>query len=527
MMTSRSDCDLEGTMNRSARPGVVSAAFYKTASIGIGLFLALVLLESGMRLTGALLLRKQHSFNQKNLFSPSTIRVLCLGESTTADLGNSNHSWPEYLQAILDDSSTSYKFKIINEGRTGTFLATIIDRLESNLQVYDPHFVVAMIGINDVSGVVYKLTLLDRYQGWFSRFRVYKLFNLLLKRLQSPRPPASAAGSSPAQAGGKVDRRLEQAQTFLLTQNLEAAYTILRELYLLDPQRPDVILALATYFDLRGSYAEADTYYFTLTQRYPTNAQYWFAVGNSMLKRYENLTPDPPPQARDLLLTAGQLLAKAVELDKASTKILATYGFYLLHIDSPKALETLRQVINRCTGTCDGLAKKLAKVFIAHAQYADAEKACQLVVKANPLFEAPLWELGNLYIAWGQPEKASQAYDRAAQIRKTYLDSRLGNAYLRIYGALRKRGTKLFMMQYPLRDVAALRHYFTGLDGVSFISNQENFAAALETHPYDRLFVDRFAGDFGHATSLGNQLIAQNVAAALLEYTRTTFVTDN
>ena len=42
---------------------------------------------------------------------------------------------------------------------------------------------------------------------------------------------------------------------------------------------------------------------------------------------------------------------------------------------------------------------------------------------------------------------------------------------------------------------------------------------ALQQHPYDALFWDHCYGDMGHATRLGNRLLAENVAEAVLEVT--------
>ena len=70
-------------------------------------------------------------------------------------------------------------------------------------------------------------------------------------------------------------------------------------------------------------------------------------------------------------------------------------------------------------------------------------------------------------------------------------------------------------MQYPMRDVSAIRGFFSGDEDIAFVSNREAFEEALQESSYDDLFVDRFAGDFGHCTPKGNHLIAENVADAI------------
>jgi len=75
-------------------------------------------------------------------------------------------------------------------------------------------------------------------------------------------------------------------------------------------------------------------------------------------------------------------------------------------------------------------------------------------------------------------------------------------------------------MQYPILSIEQLKNdlknspYYNKL---IFISNEENFKQALKTHKTEEIFTDRFAGDFGHCTELGNTLIAENVAETILK----------
>ena len=54
-------------------------------------------------------------------------------------------------------------------------------------------------------------------------------------------------------------------------------------------------------------------------------------------------------------------------------------------------------------------------------------------------------------------------------------------------------------------------------DRLIFISNEENFKQVLRNHEIEYVFVDRFAGDFGHCTEEGKILIAKNVAETILK----------
>ena len=77
-----------------------------------------------------------------------------------------------------------------------------------------------------------------------------------------------------------------------------------------------------------------------------------------------------------------------------------------------------------------------------------------------------------------------------------------------------KRGSKFIFVQYALRKIDVLKKGIVG--EVSYISNYEIFVDLLGKYSYDELFADDFAGDFGHATTFGNRIIADNVARELL-----------
>lgn len=80
---------------------------------------------------------------------------------------------------------------------------------------------------------------------------------------------------------------------------------------------------------------------------------------------------------------------------------------------------------------------------------------------------------------------------------------------------LDRRGIPLVAMQYPLRPAAPLRELLRGLDGVLVVDNQAIFAGALRRGRYEDLFIDRFAGDFGHCTPRGHRLLAEHLASSL------------
>lgn len=74
-------------------------------------------------------------------------RILCIGESTTADGGD--RSYPAQLEEVLNGLGAGMTFSVANEGRWGVRSDVILDSIGAWLAAYRPHIVVAMMGIND------------------------------------------------------------------------------------------------------------------------------------------------------------------------------------------------------------------------------------------------------------------------------------------------------------------------------------------------------------------------------------------
>jgi len=69
-----------------------------------------------------------------------------------------------------------------------------------------------------------------------------------------------------------------------------------------------------------------------------------------------------------------------------------------------------------------------------------------------------------------------------------------------------------------MRDVDSLKEILAPHDDVVFIDNSKILEKALEPGHLYEYFIDMFAGDFGHCTSNGNRLIAENIAETILPY---------
>jgi len=83
--------------------------------------------------------------------------------------------------------------------------------------------------------------------------------------------------------------------------------------------------------------------------------------------------------------------------------------------------------------------------------------------------------------------------------------------------------TIIILMQYPMMPVDDLKNILKDskyYEKLIFISNENNFNEALKTYKPEDVFIDMFAGTFGHCTYLGNTLIAENAAENIEKITR-------
>ena len=90
----------------------------KIGLILFGIFLSFVLLEGGMSAVGHGILTLQEYQNRRSNQRQGTYRIMCIGESTTAETPGIQ-SWPSHLGEILNQKSTDVNFSVINKGGSG------------------------------------------------------------------------------------------------------------------------------------------------------------------------------------------------------------------------------------------------------------------------------------------------------------------------------------------------------------------------------------------------------------------------
>lgn len=94
--------------------------------------------------------------------------------------------------------------------------------------------------------------------------------------------------------------------------------------------------------------------------------------------------------------------------------------------------------------------------------------------------------------------------------------------YRRLAERIHAHDAGLLAMQYPTLPVKPLETIFDGAQTkpVAFISNENNFRAAMSSGRYEDFFMDRARGSWGHTTTEGHRLIATQVADAIEPFLR-------
>ena len=131
----------------------------------------------------------------------------------------------------------------------------------------------------------------------------------------------------------------------------------------------------------------------------------------------------------------------------------------------------------------------------------------------------PLRALGQQAILEWQLGDAAQAerYHRSLEEVLAHWENPVtADNYRALWKQVHESGIPLVAVQYPIRRLEPLREMLASASDVVFVDNERAFKDALLGRPYSEIFVDLFAGDFGHMTPEGNRILAANVAEAIL-----------
>jgi len=150
-------------------------------------------------------------------------------------------------------------------------------------------------------------------------------------------------------------------------------------------------------------------------------------------------------------------------------------------------------------------------------KYFLAEEVFKKAIDLDAKNDKPYGAISILYGETGQPECAKEYAQKANKLRAGYYNSVSAGNYRKLKEILDKRGVRLVCAQYPMRSVAPLKKIFEDYKDVFFVDNDISFKEIVKKSGLKEVFLDMFAGDFGHCTAAGNRLLAENIAGVILK----------
>ena len=527
-----------------------------TGLVFLGIFLGLLILETGLRIGGFAILSLQRNSGISDANDSNTARILTLGESTTADYQYGQNSWPQELEIILNNRSSNTKFKVYNEGIPGITTNVLLSNLEGNLDEYGPNIVIAMMGINDRGVFVENNDTFALENNFFENLRIYKLSARILEGLNYKISESDKELTFKEKEAALIklweDSPEDTKNFFDLTQLYTAneKWKELEEISIRQAttQTNNSIWAqnLIIAYEKQGKYKEAEQLLIKLLRIDANNRYIYLRLGYNyhwqnktaeailMLLEYLHRQPSYDEGTMNLL---GNLYLETNNYEMAYsvyTLILTVdprktdQVFYLgdLYSKTGKANDTINLFKETIEKNPDNFAaySELALYYFGNNKTEDGNEYFNKIMKVNmnPSQLIPGYnKLGYRFQERGYTEYANRLFDKSLELRERNHNPTTQKNYRKLYEETNKRGIKLIVMQYPTLDADNLKRMFKSDEHVIFVSNEDNFKAALNESNYGEYFVDYFAatfgyGKFGHATTKGNRLIAEGVADEVL-----------
>ncbi len=499
-----------------------------------GIFLFLVLLEAGLRAGGAVLSSVQEYRNRKSIKQRGVYRIMCLGESTTA------RQYPQHLEKTLNQSKAGVRFSVIDKGSSGTVTSVILSRVESFLDEYHPDLVVAMMGINDYGDhIPYEAATASKTMLLFKSFRIYKLSKLLWLHIL-----VKAHETGFYKING-YDHSFEQDQAYLTEIDLKdlSADSVLtrdslKKALAVNPQDDDAYAGLGELCRIQTRFPQAESLFRKALEIDRKN--YKAHVGLGLIYQSSGKFPqavesfkeaiDINPinysayaglgityRSQEKLYLAEESFKKAIAVIPECDNAYVGLGWiYSLQRKPLQAEESLKKALAINPGNFNAY-DKLGKLYYYQRRFTQALEVFHKAEELKPENDRVLGSIVLLYEKTGKQELAKEYGEKLNKLRSKYYKPVTVNNYRKLKEILDKRGIRLVCVQYPMRSISPLKKVFEEESNVIFVDNEAVFKEMVKKVELKEIFSDLFAGDFGHCTRKGNQLLAENIANAVLK----------
>ncbi len=504
---------------------------YRIGAVVFGVMLALGGLELALRAASAFL-RDRPSVPER-IGAENEIRILCIGESTTAGL------WPGLLETSLNQQHPDLRFTVINAGLVGIRTGDIYARLPQWLDDAQPHFATTMLGINDEGNIL----VYPRSESGSLLFRHSKLVKLLTLLWRSDRGIGEAASAQEDATAPEMDEQWtpairQEMERILIprgvaleTYRFSALFESQPMLLEIDPATPVYHVSLMSdalinaeppqrmeefYGQVLGLPTPADL---TAAERYEAIRAWGHEHGNAfdtlrMLTSAQRLAGDVAGEQQTLL--------EGRRNPAIAGPVMVRHAAFFDFLGRPGEAATMLRLARRALPDDYAWSLVLAHISFRFGAFEDARTLYERALELRPDLpirheETIIGWLARAAAAAGRHAEARELLDRLDRMSVGGFKEYTRFNYSRIVDLLRERGVTVIAMQYPTLSIEALRKILGEREDVIYVENRDNFEEALRHAPYREIFYDSFAGSFGHCTEAGEELIAANVARTINE----------
>ena len=384
-----------------------------------------------------------------------SICILCIGESTTYG------QYTKFLPYFLN-KETDKNFVVIDCGIPGTHMKDVAERINEQINYYQPNIIVSMMGINDA-----QFNDKQIYKNY--PIKIINLFFLIKRNIEN-----IVASKLYAQENTKEYYQKIVDNYFNTGKGLEILVDIANK----NPKDEDAVKSLIYTYRMDLNYPQTEKYSNIFLKYHKTDPSILFMLTDCYIKQ------EKFEDAYNLIFsTMKNTELSDMQKNKYLSDLVESFIYYSTLEQTKKYYEFL--INNKIeTSVLDNLYNYL---------------------KANNT-NVKYYTYKNKYKHF-----ARQPNLNTEEIKKYYQ-----------YTAKQIINNDIIYicMGYPTMPIEKFKTFFEGtnlLNKIYFVSNEDNFQEALNKYSYYQIFRDNFAETFGHCTDYGNELIAKNLAKIIIK----------
>lgn len=496
----------------------------KIGLILFGIGLSLVIIDIIFRAGGFIYLRSQESRNQRSLSEWGEYQILFIGESTTAEGGMD--SYPRKVGRILRERIPDIKFSVINKAVPGVDTTYLLSRLEDNLRQYNPNMVVTMMGINDHAADVPHVEASWGFRRYIKSLRLYRILKLFLVNVR--------------EKDILKEIYLTRAHYYQEKDDSTMAERLFNKAIKIKPKDYDTYIEFARYYLEREDYLKAEELFdMAIRADYKEYVPY-LEYGRYWMERQEYLKSEEMfRKALDLsgndyrvFIELGQcysnwgrfdeargMFEKAIESNPRAYEPYLEFGRYYYQRQAYLEAEALFNKSLELNPDNEAACMELGWCYSGQGKLFLAEEMFKKAIEIAPGTDIVYTELARFYEKEGRQKEAQEIINKVVEnVRGTddFSETTKYN-YRKLADIVLGKGIRLVCVQYPRRRLEPLKRIFKSAGKIKFVDNEKTFNNAVREGAYDDYFVDRFAGDFGHFTDKGADLLASNVSDVIVK----------